>query len=112
MVSKKIICKIEDSLDIKSYRIIIKDKDDNILLNTISKDGLLLFQFPKSDIYKVVIISDNLYPNILLQTIYIHKTCSNIFYFTFKIKKKPTTFVLTDKYYKNLKIERGEILLE
>lgn len=113
----KIKCLLCNSIDIYKYEIFIYDIDGNIVYNGKTNDkGYILFKVPYLGIYKIIIKAEkNICPKIISEKILIHKNCPNTILFTFKKLNKnylsPITIKLTDKNYKNLPIEKGEIRL-
>ena len=105
-------CFINSNINISDYNIIIKDREDNILLNKKTNNlKELKFNFRNNELYKIIIMSQ-------LFVVYINDTIKDklIFYIGNKIKqcKKiiPITIKITDSYYKDLPIMKGNIICQ
>lgn len=112
----KIKCRVFDSIDIYKYNIKIYDLDNRLIYceNT-DEMGIVYFEPKNYGLYKIVITNnDNMYPRKIYSNILIfnnYHTFLFIFYKNLINKFNSVTIILTDKNYKNLPIEKGEILL-
>ena len=95
-----------------SYQAYVKvyDQDNNIIYSGYTYDGEISLLVTINNIYRVEAF---FYKEVINTSIYICNLNTYCFIFNHaKYKKNNTiTFLLTDYYYKNLKIEKGEILL-
>ncbi|MBP3635891.1 MAG: hypothetical protein J6J17_05540 [Bacilli bacterium] len=113
----KIKCKVLDSIDEYKFNIKIYDSYNTLIYcgNT-DESGTMYFKPKYYGVYKVIITNKkNIYPRKLCSSILIYNNYCHTFLFSFykclKNKNNPITIILTDKNYKNLPIEKGEILL-
>lgn len=96
------------------FKIIIYNKDNNIIFNNYTKNNSIYFKLKTNEIYKIIIIPPtNHIPNIIKTNYLITNKSKNKINFYFKLKNKNNliTINLIDKYYKSLKLKRGEIIL-
>lgn len=97
---------------INKYNIIIKDIDDNILLNRcVNNLDNISFDFKNNTIYKIYIMSQ-------LFIVYINDNIKDklVFYVGNSIRRCntfiPITIKITDSYYKDLPIMEGNIYVK
>ena len=91
--------------------ILIYDTNNNLIINKKTYNGIIEVELKKDNLYKLVIQAPN---EIKENNIYIGN--NNYYCFFLKsnlinINNQTITFQLTDYFYDNLKIERGEIIL-
>lgn len=89
--------------------VVIYDDKNNIVYDGNTYNGKLKLYLKKKHIYKVIakFMGDIINTNIYINT-------NNKLCFKFRnstLEDNPITFLLTDYYYDNLPIERGEIIL-
>ena len=95
-------------LDKYQANIYIYDKN-GFLFTTTTYNGKINICLEPEKVYQIIAISKN---GQLRNRIYVDK-CRNqyTFYFPWSFYARTLTFHLTDFYYKNLKIEKGEMIL-
>lgn len=91
--------------------ILIYDINNNLIMSKKTYNGVIEVKLKRNNLYKLVIQAPN---EIKEKNIYIGK--NNCYCFFLKsnlinINNQTITFQLTDYFYDNLKIERGEIIL-
>lgn len=108
----KIKCLVSNSLDIYKYHIKIYDSKGNIICDSSADDrGVLYFEPKYFEVYKVVVnIRAKIYPNKIIRNVIFTDNGCDTLVFAFK-KLCPIVIKLTDKNYRNLKVEKGEIIL-
>ncbi len=96
-------------LSIFQAQVYLYDDDNNLLYVSETYDGKLKVCLESNRVYKIIAISSS---EIFKKNVYID-TCRNkyTFYFSRSIYPRIITFQLTDFYYKNLPIEKGEIII-
>lgn len=109
---KNITIKCITNANINSCNIIIKDKEDNILLDKKTNNlEELNFSFYNDTIYKIIIMSQ-------LYIVYINDNIEDkLVFYIGNTKRKcnkiiPITIKITDSYYKDLPIMKGNIYVK
>lgn len=101
---------------IYKYKIYIYNLQNKLIYKNTTNNGYILCTLDNYGLYKIVIISNNVYsPKYFCTYFYFHKLIDNtlpIHINNFKNNSLPLIKIkLTDVYYKDLKIERGKIVL-
>lgn len=107
-------CITLNSLLTYKFKVILYNKDNNIIFNNFTKNNSIYIKVKTNEIYKIIIIPPiNHIPNIIKTNYLITNKSKNKINFYFKINhnNNPIIINLIDKYYENLKIKRGEIIL-
>ena len=86
----------------------IYDINNNLIYEDTTYNNELYFCINEYMLYKIVAKSNY---ETLNTYFYVNDMDEYIFNFNNSIYRRPITFLLTDYYYSNLKIERGEIIL-
>lgn len=112
----KIKCYTRDSINNYLYFIEIYNSKSELIYKAFTEDGLLTYNISYPDIYKIVVKPlSNLYPQIICKILkldlYHTYNINFVFYKYCYVSKRYITFNFTDKNYKNLLIEKGEIFL-
>lgn len=92
--------------DINQAEVLIYDKNNNLVFKGFTYNNEIELCLKENEIYSLV--SNSNIGNIR-RVFYVN---DNLFlYYSFVVLNLPITFLLTDYYYDNLPIERGELLL-
>lgn len=109
-----ICCTFLDSIDKCDYTIVIYDMNNNLIYKNRTNDKINI-KLCNYKLYKIIIkVNNSKNCNILKKKILIHPLCSCKLSFQLEkniIKRPYINLFLTDKNYKGLKIEKGEIIL-
>lgn len=114
----KIRCLLCNCIAYYPYHILIYNHKQHLIYDGFTtKYGVLDFDFPEYGLYKIVIKSNNSWiPKVNKKSIFLSPNCSDLLIFTLHSycnskSKDPITIRLTDRNYKGLPIEKGEIKL-
>ena len=89
----------------KTY-ISIYDCNNNLIFEGVTCNNQIDLCLEECNAYRIVVISNNIK---LVTSFFVNN--NSRYKFNLNISNNPITFILTDFYYKNLPIERGELLL-
>lgn len=111
----KIKCLITSTIDNIIYDIYVYKKNKLLYKLKSDKKGNTCFKVNNNGFYTIKIVpSIFLNPQIICKNIYVADNKCNQFNFYFEkntIKPKKITFNVTDKFYKDLPIQKGELKL-
>lgn len=106
---------LNNRMILKKYPIIICDDNRKILFNgTTTELGYLDFEFPSEGIYKIIVFPEqNTMPKKICIPVFFSFNCCKIWtlFLNNQIIHTPITITVTDQYYKDLPIEKGEITI-
>ena len=94
--------------NINQALVYIYDINNNLIYEKETFNSELYVCLNENTVYKIVAKSNN---EILNTYFYVNNNDIYVFSFKSSIYGRTITFLLTDYYYSNLKIERGEIIL-
>ena len=94
--------------NINQALVYIYDMNNNLICECTTYNNELNICINGCSLYKLVAKSKN---ETLSTYFYVNENDEYHFYFKSSVYARPITFLLTDYYYSNLKIERGEITL-
>ena len=99
---------LDAGIGIFDYDIIVSDNQGNIYFDGKTKNGKVCFCAPSNTFLNIMVCS---FRGRLYKGIYLGCNNLDVALFYDKRKRKPVNFTLTDKYYKNLQIMKGELFL-
>ena len=94
--------------NINQALVYIYDMNNNLICENMTYNNELEICIKECSMYKLIAKSNY---EILNTYFYVNENNEYFFNFESSIYARPITFLLTDYYYSNLKIERGEITL-
>ena len=94
--------------DINQAKVFIYDLFGNIIYEGITYNNEINICIKEKDIYRIIAISSC---SKIINNFYVGNNDYYCFSFYRIIKNTPITFLLTDYYYNNLPIEKGELIL-
>lgn len=112
MAKKKLKCLVRNCLTSYKYDIKIYDSNGLLVFNGKTNDyGFIYFEAKNWEVYKIEIEPPiRIYPSIIKKYfIFKENSCDTITFIFYKIL--PIVIKLIDKNYRNLPIEKGEIIL-
>lgn len=113
----KIKCRVNNEINVYKFHVMIYSKNNKLILNQFTnKVGEIEFKAPYSGIYKIIIIPEkNFIPNKICTTFFVNKKCCSTLLVTFQKLSinnyHLVTFKITDKHYKGLKVEKGDLIV-
>lgn len=107
-------CRNCDSISISSYRVFVYDHKNNLIIDDYTNNiGDIEIRFPCYDVYKIIILDLKRCKRNCIIVLINEETHDKIYFFSdIKINTShPIKLILTDKYYKGLPIEKGDLVL-
>lgn len=112
---RKVKIKLCDFLNICDYKVLIYDENNHLLKSIrINNDNYIPLEITYYGIYKIVIISKHLYLKKRCFVLYLDRKTPDTLLIPYQVRQKKTRkieFNLTDEIYKDLPIQKGEIIL-
>ena len=113
----KIKCSVSNDINIYRFHIMIYNSNHKLIFDKFTnKFGEVIFKAPYFGIYKIVITSEKYFvSNKICTNFLVNNRGCNILLFTFQKQNfnnyRLVTFKLTDKHYKDLKVQKGDSIL-